>query len=91
YDRIRAEGHEVAFHYNAVEADEGIWDEAEFSRQLDWLKRAAGTPSVASNKNHLTRIEGWGELFRWCEKYGIEADQTRGPSKKGNVGFIFGT
>ncbi|MEF3308237.1 hypothetical protein PV433_04890 [Paenibacillus sp. GYB004] len=91
YDRIRAEGHEVAFHYNAVEADEGIWDEAEFSRQLDWLKRAAGTPSVASNKNHLTRIEGWGELFRWCEKYGIEVDQTRGPSKKGNVGFIFGT
>lgn len=91
YDRIRAEGHEVAFHYNAVEADQGIWDENEFSRQLEWLKQAAATQSVASNKNHLTRVEGWGELFSWCEKYGIEADQTRGPSKKGNVGFIFGT
>ncbi|UVI32664.1 hypothetical protein [Paenibacillus spongiae] len=91
YDLVKAAGHELAFHYNALDEQNGRWAEDEFERQLDWLKQAANLPAVTSNKNHYTRFEGWGELFEWCEKGGVQSDQTRGPSKKGNVGFIFGT
>lgn len=93
YDQVEAGGHELAFHYNAVHADDGFWDAGEFNRQFAWLKEALGPEDrkVTSNKNHLTRVEGWGELFEWCEACGIESDQTRGPSKKGNVGFLYGT
>lgn len=91
YDRVAAEGHELAFHYNAVHADQGVWGEAEFRRQLQWLKQAIGRDDIVTNKNHLTRMEGWGELFQWCERAGIQSDQSRGPSKRGNVGFLFGT
>lgn len=91
YEEIKAAGHELAFHYNGLEAQKGIWSEEEFRRQLSWLESAAELDEVVSNKNHYTRFEGWGELFEWCERYGIAADQTRGPSKKGNVGMLFGT
>ncbi|MDF2658793.1 MAG: glycoside hydrolase/deacetylase [Paenibacillus sp.] len=91
YERIEAEGHELAFHYNAVPADGGAWSEEAFAAQLEAMKLSASKERIVSNKNHLTRIEGWGELYRWCERHGIESEQSRGNSKKGSVGFLYGT
>ena len=91
YKEIAADGHELAFHYNAVHADNGYWGEEEFKRQFAWLKEATGLEKIVTNKNHLTRMEGWGDLYRWCESCGIESEQSRGGSKKGNLGFTFGT
>ncbi|MBP1990473.1 hypothetical protein [Paenibacillus eucommiae] len=91
YDQIKQAGHELALHYNALDLDNGVWGSEEFDRQLSFFRQAAAIDRVTSNKNHLTRFEGWGELFEWCEVNAVESDQTRGPSKKGNVGFLFGT
>lgn len=91
YNEAKSRGHEIALHYNAVEFDGGIWDETRFKNQAAWLKRAAGVDRIATNKNHYTRFEGWDDLFRWCERYGVESDQSRGPSKNGNIGVLFGT
>jgi hypothetical protein len=91
YRHIREAGHELALHFNANPNEGGRWDEADFRLQYDWLKEASGETKIVGNKNHFTRFEGWGELFAWCEGCGIGSDQTRGPSKSGDVGFLFGT
>lgn len=91
YDKVREAGHELAFHYNSVVHERKEWSEESFDRQHRWFKEATGERGAVSNKNHYTRFEGWGELFAWCEKNGILSDQTRGSSKPGNVGFLFGT
>ncbi|HZG57944.1 hypothetical protein [Paenibacillus sp.] len=91
YERVVRDGHELAFHYNALAKDGGEWSQAAFDRQLAAFRATIGDERIVSNKNHYTRFEGWGELWQWCEAQGIELDQTRGPSKRGNVGMPFGT
>ncbi|MDF2671625.1 MAG: glycoside hydrolase/deacetylase [Paenibacillus sp.] len=88
YEAVKADGHELGFHYNAIDFP---WSEEQFTSQFKWLQDAIPNVPLVSNKNHYTRLEGWGELFRWCEDKGIQSDQTRGPSKRGNVGVPFGT
>lgn len=91
HDRILKQGHELAMHYNAMKDQGGMWSREDFHRQYRWLSENLPGDALYSNKNHYTRFEGWGELFEWCEQCGIAVDQSRGPSKKGNVGFLFGT
>ena len=88
---IVAAGHESALHYNAMaESDIAVWGEEYFVQQLEWARTKSGE-RIVSNKNHYTRWEGWHEFYLWCEREGIELDQTRGPSKQGNTGFSFGS
>jgi len=44
-----------------------------------------------SNKNHYLRWEGDSDFWGWCERAGIQLDQTKGPSKTGAIAFTFGT
>jgi hypothetical protein len=92
YKDVIAAGHEPALHYNAMaESDLAYWGEDYLAAQLTWVRQVTGTDSIVSNKNHYTRWEGWAEFYLWCERLGIQIDQSRGPSKQGNVGFPFGT
>lgn len=88
---VRAAGHEIALHYNARPEDGGAWGEVPLRDQLAWLRRETGVERVASNKNHYLRWEGEVEFFRWLEAVGIPSDQSKGPSKKGNVGYPHGS
>lgn len=92
YKRLRDAGFEVALHYDALSGQgRNAWSLANLERQRDWLLDMSGLPALVSNKNHYTRWEGRTEFFRWLEQAGIAADQTRGPSKRGNVGFLHGS
>jgi hypothetical protein len=88
-DEIRAAGHELAMHYDAV-SDGYLWSRRDFERQWRGLCELFGEQPV-SNKNHYTRWEGDVEFFRWCQKRGIQMDQSKGASKTGEAGFNFGT
>ena len=91
YREVVAAGHEAALHYNAMaESDIAYWGYDYFVQQLEWARAISGE-RIVSNKNHYTRWEGWHEFYLWCEREGIELDQTRGPSKQGNTGFSFGS
>lgn len=89
-DRVRAEGHELAMHFDAVEEDT-IWDEGAFHEQWRTLKKLFGGEPPLSNKNHYLRWEGDTEFFEWCQRRGVQLDQSKGPSKTGEAGFNFGT
>ena len=80
-------GYEIALHYDALRRP---WSELEFSRQYDAVSSETGVRLV-SNKNHYLRWKGWTEFYRWCERKGIRVDQSKGPTKVHNLGFIYGT
>ncbi|WP_127585922.1 hypothetical protein [Paenibacillus koleovorans] len=90
--RIESEGHEPAFHYNALESQGGCWEEAEFVAQLDTIRQTIAIPDpILTNKNHFLRWEGYSEFYEWCERAGIRVEQSRGGTKQGNKGFLCGT
>ncbi|TCC22363.1 hypothetical protein [Kribbella sindirgiensis] len=91
YTAITAAGHENALHYNAMgDADLALWGWPQMRAQYAWAQAVTGTEQIVSNKNHYTRWEGWTEFYTWCERLGIQIDESRGPSKQGDVGFTFG-
>lgn len=81
---------EIALHFDAFTGSPlTTWSKRNLWVQWQWLRDATGIAPV-SNKNHYTRWEGRLEFFRWCEEFGIQAEQSKGPSKRGTVGFLFG-
>jgi peptidoglycan/xylan/chitin deacetylase (PgdA/CDA1 family) len=88
-EKIRAAGHELAMHYDAMSHNE-LWSREDFDRQFRELHKLFGD-WPATNKNHYLRWEGDCELLHWCEAIGIEMDQSKGASKTGEAGFNFGT
>jgi hypothetical protein len=98
YAALREAGQEIALHFDALEMGElSRFCEANLRGQHAWLgaaARPAGSrelPRLVTNKNHYTRWEGRLQFFEWCERLGIQAEQSRGPSKLGCLGFPFGT
>lgn len=91
YRTLAAQDFEIALHYDAMSGGaETSWSKENFLLQHRWLLKEASLPHVATNKNHYTRWEGRLGFYRWCEEVGIVSDQTRGPSKKGTIGFPLG-
>jgi hypothetical protein len=91
YTAIRSQGHELALHYNAMKDDaRSRWREDDFDFQWRWLRERSGVP-IVTNKNHYLRWEGETEFYQWCERRGIRVDQTKGPTKRGDIGFLFGS
>lgn len=88
-DAIRAAGHELAMHYDAVAGD-FAWGEQQFDSQWREISGLFGEPP-ATNKNHFLRWEGDTEFFEWLVRRGIRLDQSKGASKSGEAGFNFGT
>ncbi|NUQ63655.1 MAG: twin-arginine translocation signal domain-containing protein [Pirellulales bacterium] len=91
YDALKDQQFEIALHYDAhTGGEETSWSKDNLILQHQWLLKEAGLEQVISNKNHYTRWENRLDFFRWCEDVGIRCDQTRGPSKKGTIGFSLG-
>lgn len=91
YEALKAQEFEVALHYDAhTGGEQTSWSKENFILQHQWLLKEAGLEHIESNKNHYTRWESRLDFFRWCEEAGIHSDQTRGPSKKGTIGFPLG-
>ena len=91
YGALAEQGFEIALHYDALSGGkETSWSKENFLLQHRWLLKEAGLRHVSGNKNHFTRWEGRLDFYRWCESEGLLYDQTRGPSKKGTIGFPLG-
>lgn len=95
YERIVAEGHEIALHYNALETEGCYWDERLLGEQLAMLQSGiaeiGGPTRIYTNKNHYLRWEGDVQFYKWCERAGIVVEQSKGGTKQGNKGFLAGT
>lgn len=92
FDAIRTAGCEIALHYDTMKSDpDHRWSLETFLKQRQGVSEESGVKEVLSNKNHYTRWQGRLEFFRWCEKAGIKADGTMGPSKRGGCGFPRGS
>jgi hypothetical protein len=89
YEKLKAGGYEIALHYNAL-PPKYSWSKEGFIAQYNAVSAETGTRLI-SNKNHYLRWEFWTDFYRWCEEKGIELDQSKGPSKAHNLGFLFGT
>lgn len=91
YQRLKDDGFEIALHYDAhTGGPRTSWSRENFQRQHQWLREEAGLSAIVSNKNHYTRWEHRLDFLHWCEQAGIRSDQTRGPSKRGTIGFPLG-
>lgn len=88
YEDLKARGYEIALHYNALPPKHS-WSKEGFIAQFDAVSAESGA-RIISNKNHYLRWEFWTDFYRWCEEKGIELDQSKGPSKAHNLGFLFG-
>ncbi len=91
FQKVTDAGHEFAMHYNAFDKDGGSWGQDHFRWQLNFVKNESGIEDLTSNKNHYTRWEGHTEFFHWLLEEGFTLDQSRGPSKKGTVGYPLGS
>ncbi len=91
YRQLKQHDFEIALHYDAMTGGPRTsWSKENFLFQHRWLRETAGLDQLYSNKNHYTRWEGRLDFWRWCEEVGMHSDQTRGPSKKGTIGFPLG-
>ena len=91
YRTLKKQDFEIALHYDArTRGEHTSWSKENFILQHDWLMKEAELKHITSNKNHYTRWESRLDFLRWCEEVGINSDQTRGPSKKGAIGFPLG-
>ena len=91
YRKLKEQGFEIALHYDARTGGEKTsWSKENFILQHQWLMKEAETDHIVTNKNHYTRWENRLDSLRWSEEVGINSDQTRGPSKKGMIGFPLG-
>jgi hypothetical protein len=91
YTTLKDQGFEIGLHYDAMSGGAATsWSKGDFLLQHRWLLKEAELSHLASNKNHYLRWEGRLDFLRWCEEAGLHCDQTRGPSKKGTIGFPLG-
>ena len=91
YRQLKEHNFEIGLHYDAMTGGARTsWSKENFLFQHRWLREAAGLRHLYSNKNHYTRWESRLDFWRWCEEVGLHSDQTRGPSKKGTIGFPLG-
>ncbi len=92
YAAVADYGSEICLHYDALSGTEpNRWEYDDMVFQWEHLRREAGLDAITTNKNHYTRWEGSLEFFGWLERVGIALDQSKGPSKHGNTGHLYGS